>query len=82
MPPPPVRRRSVASITYTSRAAFGGGFVVLGALALFRVATTAAPLNSKLIGGALGLAMIGLGVFRIMQYLRWRREGGTAGRNG
>jgi cadmium resistance protein CadD (predicted permease) len=75
--PPPVPPRSVASITYTSRAAFGLGFIVLGAIALYRVLTTAAPVNSKLIGGALGVVMIGLGIFRIVQYLRWRRAGGT-----
>ena len=75
--PPPVPPRSVVSITYTSRAAFGVGFLVLGAIALYRVLTTAAPANSKLIGGALGVVMIGLGIFRIVQYLRWRSAGGT-----
>jgi len=75
--PPPVPPRSVVSITYASRAAFGVGFVVLGAIALYRVLEAAAPVNSKLIGGALGAVMIGLGVFRIVQYLRWRRSGGT-----
>ncbi len=65
------------SITYTSRAAFGVGFVVLGAIALDRVLTAAAPVNSKLIGGALGAVMIVLGVVRIAQYVRWRRAGGT-----
>ena len=74
---PPVPPRSVVSITYTSRAAFGFGFIVLGVLALYRVLTAAAPVNSKLIGGALGAVMIGLGIFRIVQYLRWRRAGGT-----
>jgi uncharacterized membrane protein YbhN (UPF0104 family) len=74
MPQQPPPKRSVLAVTYASRATFGVGFVVLGALALVRVATTAAPLNSKLIGGALGVVMIALGAFRIVQYLRWRRE--------
>jgi uncharacterized BrkB/YihY/UPF0761 family membrane protein len=74
-PPPPVR--SFTTVTYTSRAAFGIGFVVLGAIALYRVVATAAPVNSKLIGGALGVVMIVLGAVRIAQYVRWRRAGGT-----
>jgi len=72
---------SVLAVTYRSRAVFGFGFVVLGAIALYRVVLAAgAPLNSKLIGGALGVAMIGLGVFRIAQYERWRRENRTGDR--
>jgi tellurite resistance protein TehA-like permease len=75
--PPPVPPRSVVSITYASRATFGLGFIVLGAIALYHVLTAAAPLNSKLIGAALGTVMIGLGIYRIVQYVRWRRAGGT-----
>lgn len=76
-PPPPVPPRSVVAITYTSRAAFGLGFVVLGALALYRVLSAAAPPGSKVMGGVLGAAMIGLGAVRIVQYARWRRAGGA-----
>jgi uncharacterized BrkB/YihY/UPF0761 family membrane protein len=76
-PPPKPLPRSVVSMTYASRAAFGIGFMVLGVLALYRVVTAAAPLNTKLIGAALGAAMVGLGIYRIVQYVRWRRAGGT-----
>ena len=74
MPAPPPQR-SVASVTYTARALFGVGFLVLGAIALYRVAAPG-PSGNKIIGGVLGIAMVALGVFRIMQYVRWKREAG------
>lgn len=52
------------------RAFFGVGFIALGGVTLWRVAVAAAPPNSKLIGGLLAVAMIGLGVARVMQYAR------------
>lgn len=54
------------------RAAFGFGFIVLGAITLWRVIAATAPPNSKIVGALLGLVMIGLGVARIMQYVRGR----------
>jgi uncharacterized membrane protein HdeD (DUF308 family) len=69
--PPPDRARY--QVVYVSRALFGVGFIVLGALALARVLATSAPSSSKAVGAALGVAMIGLGIARIVQYLRWRR---------
>jgi len=56
------------------RAFFGGGFVVLGAVTLWRVAAVPAPPTSKVLGVVLACAMIGLGVARIAQYVRLRRE--------
>jgi hypothetical protein len=56
------------------RALFGVGFVILGLVVLARVALTPAPANAKILGGLLALAMIGLGVARVMQYAKMRRE--------
>jgi hypothetical protein len=58
---------------YLYRAVFGAGFVVLGAVTLWRVAIAPAPPASKLLGIVFGLALIGLGAARIVQYLRSRR---------
>ncbi len=69
--PPPFRQTS--QVVYVSRALFGIGFVALGALALARVLLAAAPPGNKIVGGALGVAMIGLGIVRVGQYVRWRR---------
>ncbi|HZO95451.1 MAG TPA: hypothetical protein VFB22_17005 [Candidatus Baltobacteraceae bacterium] len=74
MPPPPPNRSAHA--IHLSRAVFGVGFVALGALAFARVALAAAPPGSKIVGGALGLAMIALGLVRIGLYVRWRRGAG------
>ena len=71
---PPNRR--VLALGFQARALFGVGFFALGAVALYRVVVAAAPAGNKVIGAALGVAMIALGVFRIVQYLRWKREGG------
>ncbi len=70
--PPPDRTRY--RVVYFSRALFGIGFVVLGTLALARVLLAAAPAGNKIVGGALGVAMVGLGIVRIGQYVRWRRS--------
>lgn len=59
-------------IVYRARAFFGLGFLVLGAIALSRVATARAPPGNKIIGCALGVAMIALGIYRIVQYVRWK----------
>ncbi len=56
------------------RAFFGGGFVVLGAVTLWRIAVVPVPVNSKILGVLLAFAMIGLGVARIVQYVRLRAE--------
>ena len=58
------------------RAAFGLGFIVLGVVTLWRVATAAAPPQSKLIGAALAIVLIALGVVRVRQYARARRGAG------
>ncbi|GAC1573633.1 MAG: hypothetical protein NVS3B7_05120 [Candidatus Elarobacter sp.] len=55
------------------RAAFGLGFIVLGGVTLWRVIVAAAPPNSKIMGGLLAVAMIGLGIARMMQYVRAKR---------
>lgn len=57
------------------RAFFGAGFIVLGAVTLWRVLAVPAAPNSKLLGALLAVAMIGLGIARIMQYLRRGRAG-------
>jgi len=71
VPPPPPEQRY--QVVYVSRAAFGVGFIVLGALALARVVMANAPVQSKAVGSVLGLAMIGLGAARLVQYVLWRR---------
>ncbi|HEX3551572.1 MAG TPA: hypothetical protein VHT53_14395 [Candidatus Elarobacter sp.] len=58
---------------YAYRAVFGAGFVVLGGVTLWRVAVTAAPPNTKILGLLLACAMIALGLARIVQYVRYRR---------
>jgi hypothetical protein len=73
MPTPPPNR-SVLAVTYHTRGLFGVGFLVLGTIALYRVLTAPAAPGNKIIGAALGTAMVGLGVYRIVQYLRWKRE--------
>ena len=66
--------RSPRPMVYGYRATFGLGFIVLGALTLWRVATVAVPAGNKVIGVVLALAMIGLGAVRIVQYVRYRRR--------
>ena len=63
------------SAVYRMRALFGGGFIVLGALTLWRIATSPAPNSSKVIGLVLAIALIGLGGARVVQYVRMRRAG-------
>ncbi|HEV3087010.1 MAG TPA: hypothetical protein VGX96_07255 [Candidatus Elarobacter sp.] len=58
------------------RAFLGLGFVVLGAVTLYRVAVVAAPQSNKILGVLLALAMIGLGATRLWQYARYKRESG------
>jgi hypothetical protein len=72
--PPPRSGRVRYDVLYASRALFGLGFVVLGIISLVRVLLVHAPPNTKVLGCALGVVMIGLGVFRIGQYLRLRRS--------
>ncbi|MBV9440201.1 MAG: hypothetical protein JOZ24_09445 [Candidatus Eremiobacteraeota bacterium] len=60
---------------YAARAFFGVGFILLGAIALWRVAVATTP--NKGIGFGLGLAMIALGVFRLLQFARYRRTSGS-----
>ena len=57
------------------RAVFGAGFVLLGAVTVWRVLAATAPPNSKILGGLLGVVMVGLGIARIMQYVRGRGAG-------
>jgi len=65
-----VRRPNRTILTY--RALFGGGFVVLGLVTLWRIVVVPAPSANKLLGLVLAAAMIALGVTRIAQYLRDR----------
>jgi hypothetical protein len=66
--------RSRQPILYGYRATFGLGFVVLGAVTLWRVATVPVPPGNKVVGVVLALAMIALGTARIVQYVRYRRR--------
>jgi hypothetical protein len=66
-----VRRDSVAP---GYRATFGFGFIVLGGLTLWRIATVAVPPGNKVIGVAIALLMIAYGAMRIVQYVRYRRR--------
>jgi hypothetical protein len=66
--------RSRQPILYGYRATFGLGFVVLGAVTLWRVATVPVPPGNKVFGVVLALAMIALGAARIVQYVRYRRR--------
>jgi hypothetical protein len=59
---------------YGYRATFGLGFIVLGALTLWRVATVPVPPGNKVVGVVLAVAMIALGAVRIVQYVRVRRR--------
>jgi hypothetical protein len=61
-------------ILYSYRATFGLGFIVLGALTLWRVATVPVPAGNKIVGVVIAVAMIALGAFRIVQYVRYRRR--------
>jgi hypothetical protein len=60
---------------YRLRAAFGLGFVGLGIVTLWRVATVPAGTNGKLIGGVLAVALIALGTARVLQFVRQRKRG-------
>jgi hypothetical protein len=68
--------RNDRRIVYLYRAVFGFGFLVLGAVTLYRVGVVDAPFANKVLGGLLALAMIALGVVRLVQYARWKRERG------
>jgi hypothetical protein len=57
-----------------ARGAFGAGFAVLGLVTAVRVAMVPGPWQSKIVGLALGLVMLGLGITRIVQYQQWRRS--------
>ena len=59
---------------YGYRATFGLGFIVLGVLTLWRVATVPVPPGNKVVGVVLAVAMIALGAVRIVQYVRARRR--------
>ena len=65
--------RSRQPAVYGYRATFGLGFVVLGVVTLWRIATVPVPPGNKIVGLALALAMIALGAARIIQYVRYRR---------
>lgn len=54
------------------RALFGIGFVALGALTLWRILITPAPGANKSLGVLLAVVLIGLGITRIVQYVRGR----------
>jgi hypothetical protein len=68
--------RNDRRIVYRYRAAFGLGFLVLGGVTLYRVAVIDAPFSNKILGGLLALAMLALGVARLVQYARYKRESG------
>lgn len=54
------------------RAMFGVGFLALGGVTLWRILITPAPGANKTLGMLLAVAMIGLGITRIAQYVRAR----------
>ena len=57
------------------RAFFGAGFIALGAATLIQVTRSPAPNTSKVLGVVLALGLVGLGVARIVQYVRTRGAG-------
>jgi hypothetical protein len=59
-------------VVYAYRAAFGVGFVLLGAVTLWRIAIVPVPAANKMLGVLLAAAMIALGTARIVQYVRYR----------
>jgi len=67
--------RADQTTIYRLRAAFGLGFIGLGIVTLWRVATLPAATNGKLIGGLLAVALIGLGTARLVQFVRMRKRG-------
>jgi uncharacterized BrkB/YihY/UPF0761 family membrane protein len=66
--------RANRPVVYRYRAVFGFGFLVLGAVTLWRVVAAPAPLNTKFLGAVFAVALIGLGAARIAQYVRARRD--------
>ena len=66
-----VDRRAI----YRMRAAFGLGFILLGLVTVWRVATTPAAQTSRVIGWLLAIALIGLGAARVVQFVRMRNRG-------
>lgn len=56
------------------RAAFGAGFVLLGAIITVRTLVAEAPAGAKITGTSLGLAMCALGIVRMAAWLRARRD--------
>jgi hypothetical protein len=65
-------RRIDQSTVLGYRALFGVGFIALGALTLWRILVTPAPGANKSLGVLLAVALVGLGITRIVQYLRGR----------
>ena len=65
-------RRIDQSTVLGYRALFGVGFVALGALTLWRILITPAPGANKSLGVLLAVVLIGLGITRIVQYVRGR----------
>lgn len=57
------------------RAAFGAGFIALGGVVLWRILLQPAPAANKTLGVFLAIAMMALGVARVMTYVKARREG-------
>jgi hypothetical protein len=66
--------RADRPMVYRYRAVFGVGFLVLGAVTLWRIAIAPGPPSSKVWGAFFALALIGLGAARVGQYLRARRD--------
>ena len=56
------------------RAIFGLAYLLFGALALVRVLVAHAPANAKILGTLFGLALIGLGIARLVAFQRVREE--------
>ena len=54
------------------RAIFGLGYLLLGALALWRLAAAPGVPQAKILGALVCAAMIALGAWRIGEYLRAR----------
>jgi hypothetical protein len=57
------------------RAAFGVGFIALGAVVLWRILMQPAPPANKTLGVFLAIAMMALGIARVVTYVKARREG-------
>lgn len=56
------------------RAIFGLAYVLFGGLALWRVLAAHAAPNAKILGSLFGVALVALGIVRILAFVRAREQ--------